>query len=407
MSLEHEPELRDLYTKTGRGMRAVHGLPISGSGDEPAGTIALLSTAAHLESHDWAVLGSFADQAARTLERAWRFVQEHELAVRLQRSLLPERLPSSNGIELAGHYRAGADAVEVGGDWYDAVRRPDGTVHLCVGDVSGKGIGAATVMSRQRHTFQVYAHDLASPAEIIRRMLRHADGEEMITFAVVTLYPYAGELRYSCVGHPPPLLLDRDSGEVTRLDGASAPPVGVAVPIDVVETTLPLPDRAALLMYTDGLIERRGRNIEDAIALLGRVLQSEPVLTPDAILATIVDSIGSPDDDVALLLLTLDREQVSFDVELPADPAALRDLRTRLRAWLAHCSIDSDEAAGVVLAVSEACNNAIEHAYRGNGGGPVKVSSAPAENGLLRILVEDHGRGGTTLPPPTAVAGSA
>jgi serine phosphatase RsbU (regulator of sigma subunit)/anti-sigma regulatory factor (Ser/Thr protein kinase) len=391
VSLEHQPELRDLYTKTGRGMRAVHGLPIGGSDGKPAGTIALLSTAAHLESHDWAVVRSFADQAARALERAWRFVQEHELAVRLQRSLLPERLPSGDGIELAGHYLAGGDAVEVGGDWYDAVRRPDGTVHLCVGDVSGKGIGAATVMSRQRHTFEVYAHDLASPAEIIRRMLRHADGEEMITFAVVTLDPYAGELRYSCVGHPPPLLLDRDSGEVTRLDGASAPPVGVAMPIDIVEATLPLSDRVALLMYTDGLIERRGRNIEDAIALLGRVLQSEPVLTPDAILARIADTIGSPDDDVALLLLSLDREQVSFDVELPADPTALRDMRSRLRAWLAHCRIDSDEAAGVVLAVSEACNNSIEHAYRDNGGGPVKVTSAPAEHGLLRILVEDHG----------------
>ena len=212
VSLEREPELRDLYTKTGRGMRAVHGLPIAGSGGEPVGTISLLSTAAYLESRDWAVLRSFADQAARALERAWRFVQEHELAVRLQRSLLPERLPSGDGLELAGHYLAGADAVEVGGDWYDAVRRPDGTVHLCVGDVSGQGIGAATVMSRQRHTFEVYAHDLASPAEIIRRMLRHADGEEMITVAIVTIDPYAGDLTYSCVGHPPPLLFDRDSG---------------------------------------------------------------------------------------------------------------------------------------------------------------------------------------------------
>ena len=391
VSLEHQPELHDLYTKTGRGMRAVHGLPISGSEGKPAGTIALLSTVAYLESHDWAVLRSFADHAARALERAWRFVREHELAVRLQRSLLPERLPSGDGLELAGHYLAGADAVEVGGDWYDAVRRPDGTVHLCVGDVSGKGIGAATVMSRQRHTFEVYANDLASPAEIVRRMLRHADGEEMITVAVVTLDPYAGELRYSCVGHPPPLLLDRDSGMVARLDGASAPPVGVAVPIDVVEATLPLPDRAALLMYTDGLIERRGRNIEDAIALLGRVLQSEAVPTPDAILARIGDTIGSPDDDVALLLLLADRRRLLFDVELPADPAALRGLRRSLRAWLAHRGIDSDEAAGVVLAVSEACNNAIEHAYRDNGGGPVKVSLAPAEDGMLRIVVEDHG----------------
>jgi anti-sigma regulatory factor (Ser/Thr protein kinase) len=391
VSLEHEPELRDLYTKTGRGMRAVHGLPISGSGTEPVGTISLLSTAAHLESHDWAVLRSFADQGARALERAWRFVQEHELAVRLQRSLLPERLPGGDGLELAGHYLAGGEAVEVGGDWYDAVRRPDGTVHLCVGDVSGKGIGAATVMSRQRHTFAVYAHDLASPAEIIRRMLRHADGEEMITVAVVTLDPYAAELRYSCVGHPPPLLLDGGSGRVTRLDGASAPPVGVAVPVDIVEATLPLPDRGALLMYTDGLIERRGRNIEDAIVLLGEVIESEPVLTPGAILARVEHALGAPDDDVALLLLSVDLARVSFDIELPAEPAALRGMRLRLGSWLARHGLDSGQTHDVVLAVSEACNNAVEHAYADNGAGPVKVSLAPAEAGTLRIVVEDHG----------------
>jgi len=390
VSLEQEPDLRDLYTKTGRGMRAVHGLPIDGSEGQPVGTITLLSTAAYLESHEWAVLRSFADQAARALERAWRFVQEHDLAVRLQRSLLPERLPSADGLELAGHYLAGADAVEVGGDWYDAVLRPDGTIHLCVGDVSGKGIGAATVMSRQRHTFEVYAHDLASPAEIIRRMLRHADGEEMITIAIVTLDPYAGELTYSCVGHPPPLLLDHGSGEVTRLDRASAPPVGVALPVDIVEATLPLPDRAALLMYTDGLIERRGRNIDDAIDFLGEVLPSEPVLTPGAILEKIEEEIGSPDDDVALLLVSVDLSRVSFQTELPADPAALRGMRLRLGAWLAGRGIDSEQAHDVVLAVSEACNNAIEHAYRDDGAGPVKVSLEPAER-TLRIVVEDHG----------------
>jgi anti-sigma regulatory factor (Ser/Thr protein kinase) len=186
-------------------------------------------------------------------------------------------------------------------------------------------------------------------------------------------------------------MIDLDANEVTRLDGASAPPVGVAVPIDIVEATLPLPDRAALLMYTDGLVERRGRNIGDAIALLGRVLQSEPVLTPGVILARIADTLGSPDDDVAVLLLSLDLQRLSFEVELPADPAALQGLRRRLRGWLARRGVGSDEAAGVVLAVSEACNNAIEHAYRDNGVGQIKVSLASAEDGMLHILVEDHG----------------
>jgi anti-sigma regulatory factor (Ser/Thr protein kinase) len=222
-------------------------------------------------------------------------------------------------------------------------------------------------------------------------MLRHADGEEMITVAVVSLDPYAGELTYSCVGHPPPLLLDRASGEVTRLDGASAPPVGVAMPIDIVEAKLRLPDHGVLLMYTDGLIERRGQSIEDAIAFLGEVLESEPVLTPGAILARIAGAIGAPDDDVALLLLSLELPRISFEVELPADPAALRGMRLRLGAWLAKRGIDTEQAHDVVLAVSEACNNAIEHAYRADGAGPIKIGIAPAEAGTLRIVVEDHG----------------
>ena len=336
------------------------------------------------------MLRSFADQAARALERAWRFVQEHELAVRLQRSLLPERLPSGDGLELAGHYLAGADAVEVGGDWYDAVRRPDGTVHLCVGDVSGKGIGAATVMSRQRHTFEVYAHDLASPAEIIRRMLRHADGEEMITVAVVTIDPYAGDLTYSCVGHPPPLLLDRDSGEVTRLDGASAPPVGVAVPVDIVEAKMRLPDDGAVLMYTDGLIERRGRNIDEAIGFLAEVLGSERVLTPDAILARIEDAIGSPDDDVALLLLSLDLQRLPFEVELPADPAALQGMRRRLRAWLANRGRSIPRRPPTSCSPSAKPATTRSSTATATRQGTMTVT-ADARRGGLEVTVEDEG----------------
>jgi serine/threonine-protein kinase RsbW len=144
-------------------------------------------------------------------------------------------------------------------------------------------------------------------------------------------------------------------------------------------------------MYTDGLIERRGRNIDEAITLLGEVLGSEQPLTPEAILATIGGEIGAPDDDVALLLLSLDLGRLAFEVELPADATVLRGMRARLRAWLAHHGVNGDEAAGVVLAVSEACNNAIEHAYRDNGDGPVKVSLADSGGGVLRIVIEDHG----------------
>ena len=187
----------------------------------------------------------FVSQAVQALTRARVFEHEHDLAVRLQRSLLPSDLPSVPGLALAGAYMAGGAGVEVGGDWYDAVVRPDGILQLCVGDVSGRGVAAATIMGRQRGTFRAYAYDCVSPAEILRRMIRHVGADEMITATCVTVDPLAGRIGYSCAGHPPPLLLDSSSGGVRRLDDASAPPLGVAEPDDIVETVAAAPGPGA------------------------------------------------------------------------------------------------------------------------------------------------------------------
>jgi len=388
--LERDLRLRELYLATGRRLKAVHSLPIAAKDDGAAGTITLVSTSSRLEPSEWALLVSFADQAGLALQRALLFAHEHDLAIRLQRSLLPERLPSRDGLELAGHYRAGEEAVEVGGDWYDAVRRPDGILHLCVGDVSGRGIGAAVVMSRQRHTFEVYGQELDSPAQIVRSMLRHGSGDSMITLAVVTLDPSIGRLVYTCVGHPPPLLLDRTTGRVTRLDRASAPPIGVAGPADVIEADLPLPPKAELVLYTDGLIERRGHDIERAIDVLAELVADKPGDPPDVLLTRVGDAIGPTDDDVALLVASFEADRLAFEVEIPSHPRMLRGMRRRLEAWLVGRGLEHDGVVDVVLAVSEACNNAIEHAYADSGGGPVNVTvSKDGEN--LRVVVEDHG----------------
>ena len=173
---------------------------------------------------------------------------------------------------------AGGDAVEVGGDWYDAVRRPDGIIQLCVGDVSGQGIGAATMMGRQRNTFHAYALDHVSPAEIIRRMLRHARDDEMITVACVSLDPCTGGLsipapgilrRWWSTGGPGRDPLDAPA----RLRWASASP----------QTSSRRASRcpgSILGIYTDGLIERRGPNIDAGVDLLGRVIARRPASMP-------------------------------------------------------------------------------------------------------------------------------
>jgi anti-sigma regulatory factor (Ser/Thr protein kinase)/GAF domain-containing protein len=388
--LDRELASRGLRLSVSRRFRVAHCVPIAAGDGRVAGTISLLGVASRLGPGDWALLTSFADQATNALERSWRFQRQHELAVHLQRSLLPELLPSSEGAVLAGHYAAGADAAEVGGDWYAAVRRPDGLLQLCVGDVSGKGIAAATVMSRKRRTFEIYAHDLASPAEIVRRMLRHVDGQEMVTLAIVSLDLYTGELTYTRAGHPPPLLLDRPSGRVTRLDGAGSPPMGVAEPSGVTEERVALPAEATLVLYTDGLVERRGGDIDRAIDLLGEVMADEPRPDPGRIVNRVGASIGPANDDVALLVLSFDDAVLPFDVELPSDPAHLTGMRRRLRAWLDRRGLDHEVAADVLLVVSEACNNAIEHGYRAGGAGQVRVNVA-MDTFSIRATVEDHG----------------
>jgi anti-sigma regulatory factor (Ser/Thr protein kinase) len=386
-SLERRSSLRDLYLAFGRGLRALHGVPIRDSNGAPAGGIGLLTERGRLEPSEWELLGAFAAQAARSLERARAFEHEHEVAFRLQQSLLPAELPVAPGLTLAGEYAAGGTGVDVGGDWYDAVLRPDGTFALCVGDVSGRGVGAATVMGRQRSTFRAYAYDCGSPAEILRRMVRHVDDDEMTTVACISIDPLEGLLVYSSAGHPPPLLLDRDSGEVVRLEDAIAPPLGVAEPADVIERSRPLPPRASLAMYTDGLVERRGESIEEGIGVLGRTMAARPEITARELMSAISEAIGAPADDVALLLASIEPAS-AFDIELAGDPEVLPGLRRRLRTWLGRQGFEA-AASDVVLAVSEAINNAIEHAYR-KVSGTVRLEVS-AEGNLLRVQVSDRG----------------
>ncbi len=389
-SLERDRTLRDLYLAFGRRLKALHAYPVSGRAGAAVGGIALLTERPRLAKSEWELLGAFGAQAGQSLERARAFEHEHELAVRLQQSLLPADLPAAPGLSLAGVYLAGGDGIAVGGDWYDALLRPDGILQLCVGDVSGRGVGAATVMGRMRGTFRAYAYDLESPAEILRRMLRHVNEDEMITAVCVSIDPIEGVLSYSSAGHPPPLLLDYDARRVTRLQEAGAPPLGVAEPADLIEEELPLPNRALLAMYTDGLVERRGESIDDGIDVLARTMLGASSLTGREAMAAISEVIGAPSDDVALLLSSIAPAQ-SFVIELPAIPENLRVIRRRLGAWLRRVGFEGEAAAEIVLAVSEGCNNAVEHAYNGHGPGGVSLSATLVAD-VLHLEIADRGR---------------
>ena len=392
VTLDRDPALRAAVARSGRRLRCLDAAPLVGADGKVIGGIALVRGSEDpLEPGERALFESFVEQTASAFERARRSELDHDLAVRLQLSLLPEALPDVPGVALAGHYSAGAEGLVVGGDWYDAIRRRDGVLVLCVGDVIGRGIGAATLMGRLRDAFRAHAYETASPAEVVRRMLQHGSRDEMmVTLACASLDPYAGELVYSCAGHPPPLLVDELLGTVTRLDRAVSPPLGVADAASIQEERVAVPARATLAFYTDGLIERRGESIDHGIDTLGAVVAADPDRPIALMLADVTDVLGPGDDDIAFLLARVAGAPAAVDVELPALPSELTRLRRRLRRWLERRGLDPAEADDILLALSEALNNSIEHAYGDEHGSMWLRIDDDGET--IRASVRDRGR---------------
>jgi serine phosphatase RsbU (regulator of sigma subunit) len=242
----------------------------------------------------------------RAVRRTLRYQQEHEVAVTLQRSLLAD-VPPIEAVDSAARYQAGSTGLEVGGDWFDVLRRHDGVIQVTVGDVAGQGVSAAALMGQLRNAFRAYAFEHTSPQEILSRMFRHMGRDDMATAVCIAIDPAAGEISYASAGHPPALLRDDESGSIVQLDAAQAPPLGATDPARVREARLPLPRRATLIAYTDGMIERRDEAIDDGIERLAAALAATP---PGETAADLADrlirevaEVTAADDDVALLVL--------------------------------------------------------------------------------------------------------
>jgi serine phosphatase RsbU (regulator of sigma subunit)/anti-sigma regulatory factor (Ser/Thr protein kinase) len=396
-------ELPDLHATLSERVQSLHCEPLRAGAGRAIGALCLAFAGARtLDENERAHIAWYAEETALALDRARSFEQEHAVAVSLQRSLLSQDLPAIDGLELFGRYQAGSAGMEVGGDWYDVIRRSDGIVHITVGDVAGRGIAAAVLMGQMRNAFRAYAYDHTSPAELLRRMRRHIAGEEMATAVCLTLDPYTQELTYASAGHPPSLLVGSSSGTVTRLDRAGAPPLGFAAAETIHENDVELRSPSTLVAYTDGLIEHRGWSIDAGIDMLADVLAASTHLGAEALAGRITDRVAArvnSGDDIALLIVRVAGVPARMDIEIPSDPAALAWLRRRLRGWLALRGLSDEERDDAVLSVSEACNNAIEHGYQGGDTGTIHLvlEHGPRE---LGITIEDHGAWRTPIPDP-------
>jgi PAS domain S-box-containing protein len=331
----------------------------------------------------------------KTMEARLRQVyeREHTIAETLQRSLLPERLPTIEGLEVVPQYLPAGRGAAVGGDWYDALERADGRVVLVVGDVVGHGLRAAAMMGQLRNAFRAYGLAEASPAEVMARVNRLviSGGEEaMATVLYLVLDRETGDVSFSSAGHPPPLVLSSDGA--TFLEGGRSVPVGAAEPGIFRETSTVLPPGATLLLYTDGLVERRDAPLDERLNELAVAAVDGEQDLKSLSRSVLRRMLGNEDpiDDVALLVVRPRPVSTgSMKLALPAEPESLSLLRRRLGRFLHAVEATDDVAYEVTLTVSEAAGNAIEHAY-----GPVDATfevEVSFENGTLLAVVRDRG----------------
>jgi anti-sigma regulatory factor (Ser/Thr protein kinase) len=321
---------------------------------------------------------------------------EHQIAHRLQQAMLPPGVIRHPGVEVAASYHAGTEAMEVGGDWYDTFSLPDGRIGLVVGDVVGQGIEAAATMGRLRSALAAYALYETSPAELMARLNHFGQGVGRVDFATAcfaVLDPESGALTYTSAGHPPPLLVAADGTSRWLTDGSTEPLYGSET-FDPVQATAHLQPGDLLLLYSDGLVERRGEHIETGLARLGeaaRSLHNQPVHEICATLAADLRPAVEHADDIVILVVRRKRAaRAVFQRVFPARPEELRLMRLELRAWLDDQELSRSDREAVVLAVGEACANAVEHAYVEAQAGDVSVELSMLDDSLV-VAVRDFG----------------
>lgn len=387
------PDLEELFRSV--GSEAMLAVPLLARG-EPVGALGLtFDTARPLPREEKSFIAAIASQCAQALERARLFEAERRVSVTLQRSLLPARLPRIEGLEIAVRYLPAA-GLEAGGDFYEAIELADGALGIAVGDVVGRGATAAATMGQLRSALRAFAMDGTGPADVLRKLSAFAEGVDgalAATAAYVVIDPARSELRYACAGHPWPLLA-RPDGSAEYLQEARTAPLAVNGS-HVVEASLPIKPGTTLLLYTDGLTDRRGGDVGQAMDLLRSSMTAigEPAL--DQLLDDVItkQSAGGAHDDVALIAVRLTPTKVGqLRFVVPGSPQAISSARSQIRTWLAAQGVAPATATDILLACGEALANAAEHAYKGMSPRDIHTQAFFKNGGDLEIAIRDEGR---------------
>ena len=351
-----------------------------------------------------------AEQAAAEVRK--ELFEAREVVTTLQHAMLPTRLPVLPGVDVAASYLVAESESSAGGDWFDAVPVGEGRVVLVIGDVVGHGVEASVVMGGLRAVLNsallATGDDLVAALEHLDRYARGVLGARAATVCLALVDPAAGIVRYCTAGHPPPLVVSTDGARFLEPSGAS--PLATTGRFPVSETSIGPGE--AVLLYSDGLVERPGRTPTQATAELARVAAN--VYRGDApdyrrtrlaeqmsttTLELLVRPTGHTDDVTVVAAHLLPGSVPSVDVNLPATPEALQDARVETAVIVESIEADKMSVMPFHHAVSELVANAAEHAYvdasatdEPRQSHRVRLQAELTPEGVLRAIVSDDGQ---------------
>jgi serine phosphatase RsbU (regulator of sigma subunit)/anti-sigma regulatory factor (Ser/Thr protein kinase) len=383
-----------------RGIRSMLGVPVHVGGRVIGVMHVGTLTRRDFSDEDVAVLQLAADRVAMAIDNA-RMSEQRAVTEIMQRALLPEALPQLPGLRFSAKYLPAGSGVKIGGDWYDVYSLSNGRVTCVIGDVVGRGVVAASVMAEIRTALRAYlteGHGLEKTMSLLNSLLGSMDRKRSATVGMIEIDLERGELEAISAGHLPAVTVLPD-GRTEFVEPPHGMLLGVKGDVEYSAQRYPFPIGSSLLLYTDGLVERRGESLDEGLERLAGAARlaarSDEASFADRVYRALIDGSGI-DDDIALLAVESLPIGPSLELTFDARPSVLKTLRRMLERWLIAQGVQEEDRFGVTLATSEAASNAVEHAYGGREG---RFSvSASVDERVIRVTVFDTGRWRATKP---------
>lgn len=334
------------------------------------------------------------------MQHVRQFESARETSLTLQRAMLPPVQPPPG---FAVCYEPAVPPLEIGGDWYDVLPIGDNRMGIVVGDCVGRGLPAAAIMGQLRSSARALLINGAQPALVLEQLDSAASlipNAYCTTVFLAILDTESGVLQYSNAGHMPAVVAGPEPGQTTMLTDAASVPLAVRRDEPRPQGSRVLPPGSTLMLFTDGLVERKHESIDDGIARAASFLMQTMKLPLDAVADAVLGKLapaGGYDDDVAMVIYRHRPSLLRIETKATADQLA--NIRHRLTAWLRVADVPDALNADVVLVVNEACTNCVEHAYRGHRVGTMLLEARIAD-GEVRARVADSGSWKTPAANP-------